>query len=38
MNGSALTTDNARAYNALITGIFSTLVEYVLAATINNEE
>ena len=36
INGSAFTDDNVRAYDALIPGICSTLVEQVLTSTINN--
>ena len=37
MTGSAFMDDNTRAYDALISGIFSTLAEQMLTATINNE-
>ena len=36
MNGSALTEDNDCAYDALILGIFGTLLEQVITATIKN--
>ena len=38
MNGSAFTENNTRAYDALISGIFGTLAEQVLTATIKNKK
>ena len=38
MNGSEFTDDNARANDALVPDIFSTLAEQVLTATITNEQ
>ena len=38
MNGSALTDDNDRVYDALIPGIFGNLGEQVMTATIKNEK
>ena len=38
MNCSAFMNDHYRAYDALIPVIFSTLVEQVLTATINNKK
>ena len=38
LNGSAFTNNNARAYDAIIPGIFGTLEEQVLTSTIKNEK